>query len=139
MIRARYQCYRVDQGLIAWRLLAGNNRVLGVSVHQFRALELAVASIERVHREVERGEFVVERQVGGLWWWDLAAGATPIARSAQGFARRVDARLAASRFRENATIADVEQGLSVFGAGRRGRTLGVPTRRSARGPSRRKD
>ncbi|MFF5175907.1 hypothetical protein ACFY3U_25235 [Micromonospora sp. NPDC000089] len=123
MIRARYQCYRADRELIAWRLLAGNNRVLGVSSHRYRALEQAVAAIRHVHHAVERGEFAIERQAGGLWWWDLTARSGPLAHSPQGFARRVDARLAADRFRSNATVAEIEQGLSLFESGRRGRTL----------------
>jgi hypothetical protein len=83
----------VESG-IRWRLLGGNNRVLGVGV--------------RDH---------AEHAGNGRWWWQMA----DLARSAQGFARRVDADLAAGRFRDRVGEADVDPVVAVFYPGQRGR------------------
>jgi uncharacterized protein YegP (UPF0339 family) len=126
----RYQAFRSADGFVRWRLLAGNNRVVGLAAHVFGDLPDAISDIV-VMREV--AVRVIEgtrrpatsRDESGLWRWrliDERAGRC-VALAGQGFARRIDAQLAAVRFVNAAVRAKVDPGLAVFQAGRRGRTV----------------
>lgn len=67
--------------------------------------------------------YTVVHADGGLWWWRLGA----LAKSAQGFARRVDAELAAGRFRRRVGTAGHDPELAIFPSGRRRGTRGAHT------------
>ena len=130
---ARYQFFRTERNLVQWRLLAGNNRVLGVSVQSFPEHASALAEVEVIRKHAADADFEVEHASAGQWWWRLsvadptAAGAPPLAEatSGRGFARRVDAQLAVQRFRERAHDAEPDWSLAVFQPGRRGREIPV--------------
>ncbi|MBW4716902.1 DUF1508 domain-containing protein [Saccharothrix obliqua] len=115
---ARFQCYRTAESGVRWRLLGGNNRVLGVGVRVHAAHLDALAEIELVRAGAITAAFVIEHADNGSWWWRLA----DLARSAQGFARRVDAELAAGRFRDRVAPAELDPVLAVFQPGKRGRS-----------------
>jgi len=143
---ARYQCFRTADR-VGWRLLAGNNRILGVAVREHGGLAPAVAEIAAVQDALraDTARITVDRTDTGQWRWSLIGdGCLPhrrtsgpradpdfvLARSPQRFARRVDARHAALRFAAAAATAAVEPGLAVFEPGRRGRV--VPANQSSR-------
>ncbi|MFD9741549.1 hypothetical protein [Umezawaea sp. NPDC059074] len=109
---------------IRWRLLGGNNRVLGVGVRDHPEYADVVVEIELVRASLVVPSFEIEHSGSGRWWWRIAE----LARSAQGFARRVDAELAAGRFRARVSEADVDPAIAVFYPGQRGRSsTGRPT------------
>jgi uncharacterized protein YegP (UPF0339 family) len=130
---ARYQFFRTERNLVQWRLLAGNNRVLGVSVQSFPEHASALAEVEVIRKHGAEAEFEVEHASAGQWWWRLtvpdptSASAPPLAgaTSGRGFARRVDAVLAVERFRQRAHDAEPDYSLAVFQPGRRGREIPV--------------
>lgn len=118
---ARFQCYRTESGEVRWRLLGGNNRVLGLCVREHEDHLSAIREIEAVRAQIASARAELERSSDGLWWWQMYLAAVAAARSAQGFARKIDADLAAQRFRERAVDAEVDAPLMVFQPGRRGR------------------
>ncbi|MGI5507159.1 hypothetical protein [Lentzea sp. CA-135723] len=75
----------------------------------------ALGEIELVRRVATTMNYTVVHAERGLWWWRLGS----LAKSAQGFARRVDAELAAGRFRRRAGQAGNDPELAVFSPGRR--------------------
>lgn len=129
---ARFQCFRTEKNLIRWRLLSGNNRVLGLSVRSFADHAATLGEVDVVRKHAADTEFFdVEHRAAGLWWWHLEIpdpaedAAPPLASavSARGFARRVDALLSVARFREHAPDAEPDWTLAVFQSGRRGREI----------------
>jgi hypothetical protein len=114
---ARFQCYRIVESGIRWRLLGGNNRVLGVGVRDHAEHADVLAEIDLVRASLISASIEIEHAGNGRWWWQMA----DLARSAQGFARRVDADLAAGRFRDRVGEADVDPVVAVFYPGQRGR------------------
>lgn len=120
---ARFQCFRTDGRRVRWRLLGGNNRVLGVSVRDFADHAAALDDVEQVRRSAAQAEFDFEHGDSGQWWWRMSVRDRRIAQSAHGFARRVDAALAAGRFGRSVRGADSDLPLAVFQPGRRGREI----------------
>jgi uncharacterized protein YegP (UPF0339 family) len=118
---SRFQCYRTDESRVRWRLLGGNNRVLGMGLLSHSDFDAAVVDIDWVRQAVAGAVFDVERADTGLWWWRMQGRQGRVASSAQGFARRVDATLAAARFRTRAPAAGIVRVVAVFQSGRRGR------------------
>jgi hypothetical protein len=118
---ARFQCYRTETGDFRWRLLGGNNRVLGVCVREHADHVSSIREVEAVRELIGNARVEFERMPGGLWWWQMYLSDAPVARSGQGFARRIDADLAAQRFRSRTGTAEVDTPLMVFQSGRRGR------------------
>ena len=129
---ARFQCFRTNQQQVRWRLLGGNNRVLGVSARTFPDHGTALSEIGRITTQIDDLEFEIEHVHSGLWWWSLRLNGARVASSSRGFARRVDAAVSYRRFRQRAPEAETEPTLVVFQPGRRGREAGphdTPTRR----------
>ncbi|WP_018686024.1 DUF1508 domain-containing protein [Actinokineospora enzanensis] len=118
---ARFQCYQVDGSGIRWRLLGGNNRVLGLGVGEFGDLDRALAEIDRVRRMAGAARIEVQHAETGQWWWRLRGETGEVSQSGQGFARRIDAEQAAARFRNGAPGAAVTAAVAVFNQNRRGR------------------
>lgn len=127
---ARFQCFRTERQLIRWRLLGGNNRVLGMSMRTQEDHSAALAEVELVRRYAGKVDFELDHVSSGLWTWRMdfphpeVVEPGVVATSSRGFARRVDAGLAAERFRERARDADLDWTLAVYQTGRRG--LGIP-------------
>lgn len=132
---ARFQCYRTGESQIRWRLVGGNNRLLGVGVQWHADQEGALAEIERLRVAAPQAAVRIEHAESGLWWWRMASDEADLASSAQGFARRIDAELAVKRFRHHAPLAEIAPGLAVFPAGGRGRLLPSTPHVSPRHPS----
>lgn len=132
---ARFQCFRTDDRRVRWRLLGGNNRVLGVSARDFADHAAALDDVEQVRISAPQAEFDFEHADGGQWRWRMSVRDRQLAHSAHGFARRVDASLAAVRFGRWVRGADADLPLAVFQPGRRGREipLGEPENRPCGG------
>ncbi|ONI77746.1 hypothetical protein ALI144C_30330 [Actinosynnema sp. ALI-1.44] len=118
---ARFQCFRSDSSGVRWRLLGGNNRVLGVSVRGHIDQTAALRELDLLREETGTTRLDFERSATGQWWWHLAVSDTPVARSAQGFARKIDADLAAKRFMRRIGEATLDASVMVFQPGHRGR------------------
>jgi hypothetical protein len=128
----RFQCFRVSQQHVRWRLLGSNNRVLGVSLRPAPDHMSALAEVETVRKYAMETDFQLLRVASGLWSWQMTFPATPatdsapVATSSRNFPRQVDARLAAQRFKLRVQEAEVDRTLTVFHPGRRGRTIPPP-------------
>lgn len=120
---AHFQCFRTDQEHVRWRLLGGNNRVLGVSAHSQTDLTAALDEIDLVRKKLYEAEFGLEHVPTGPWRWRMWLGEADFACAAHGFARRVDAALSCERFQTRVPGADVDRTLVVFQPGRRGREI----------------
>jgi len=120
---SRFQCFRTDQRQIRWRLLGGNNRVLGISAHTLPDHATALDEVNAVRKCAETADYDLTVLPRGLWGWRMRIGGVEIAHSVHGFARRVDANLASERFRQRAPTADTDLTLAVFQPGRRGREI----------------
>lgn len=123
---ARFQCFRTNQQQVRWRLLGGNNRVLGVSATTFPDHGAALNEIHRITTHIDDLRFDIEHVHSGLWWWSLRLNGARVASSARGFARRVDAAVSYRRFRQRAPEAETDPTLVVFQSGRRGREAAPP-------------
>jgi hypothetical protein len=138
---SRFQFFRTDLQRVRWRLLGGNNRVLGVSLRALGDQAAALEEVDLVRKCVDEAEFQIDHVHSGQWWWRMrpAGQASELAGSAHGFARRVDAALSSRRFRQRAPQADVDLTLVVFQPGRRGREVpfdeDYPKQASPRQPS----
>ncbi|WP_132119179.1 hypothetical protein [Actinocrispum wychmicini] len=101
--------------------MGGNNRVLGLSVRGHADHGAAVQEVDTVRVLAGDVRLEFERAATGHWWWQLSMDDLPVARSAQGFARKIDADLAAKRFMDRVREASVDSSVMVFQPGHRGR------------------
>lgn len=120
---ARFQCFRVDQQQVRWRLLGGNNRVLGVGAEPLCDHSTALDEVDLVRKRIDEAEFALEHVHSGLWWWRMTVDDVEVARASRGFARRVDALLSCRRFKQRVPEAETDLTLAVFQPGRRGREV----------------
>jgi hypothetical protein len=122
LVKARFQFYRAERQLVRWRLLGGNNRVLGMSMHAHPDEAACVGEVDLVRTHLEEADFELDHVVAGLWVWRMSVSAraaeiaapAALATAAHGFARRVEAALAALRFRDRARTAGLNTGITVF-------------------------
>jgi hypothetical protein len=92
-------------------LLGGNNRLIGVAAAGAPTVGRAVLGAERA-RAVAASAGVTFTVAGDrLWYWRMQDDGEPVAVSASGFARRLDARRAAGRFVRAAIVAQVQLGV----------------------------
>ena len=120
---ARFQCFRTDLHTVRWRLLGGNNRVLGVSASASDDHGAALAEIAEVRTRIHGAELHIEHVHSGQWWWWMNIDGRKLVLSAHGFARRVDAQLSSRRFSARVPQAESDLALVVFQPGRRGREI----------------
>lgn len=92
-------------------LLGGNNRLIGVAAAGAPTVGRAVLDAERARTVAAVAEVTFTVADDRLWYWRMQDGGEQIATSASGFARRLDARRAASRFVRAATGAQVQLGV----------------------------
>lgn len=89
----------------------------------------AMTEVELVRQYAGKVDFELEHVSSGLWTWRMDFPDPEViepraaATSSRGFARRVDASLAAERFRERAQEAELDWTLAIYQAGRRGRVI----------------
>jgi hypothetical protein len=108
----RFRFRKIADASYRWILLGGNNRLIGAAVDGTRTMDEAVVAAERVRAIAADGAefgFIVgeDRQ----WYWRLADEGVPLATSASGFDRRLDAQRAARRFGRAASSAQVQLGI----------------------------
>jgi hypothetical protein len=120
---ARFQCFLAVGDQVQWRLLAGNNRVLGISIRMLPDHSSALEEVGTVRARARDAVFDLERVPSGLWSWRMRLGDIDLARSASGFLRRVDAVRSSERFQRSAAQASPDRVLAVFESGRRGREI----------------
>jgi hypothetical protein len=120
---SHFQCFSTDQEQVRWRFLGGNNRVLGISAHSRPDHATALDDIDAVREFAGEAAFELERMPAGPWRWRMFLQDEPVACSARGFARRVDAILSYQRFQHSVPESTVDPVLAVFPPGRRGRDV----------------
>jgi hypothetical protein len=120
---ARFQCFRRSSHGVRWWLLGGDNRVLGMCARDHPDQNAATAEINVVRAVVDVARFELQRGLDGLWWWHMSVADARLARSAQGFARKIDAELSVRRFRERAPEAALDASMMTFQPGHRGRPV----------------
>jgi hypothetical protein len=92
-------------------LLGGNNRLIGAATAGEPTMSRAVLAAEHARSIADTADFGYFVADDRHWYWRLLDESGPIAVSASGFARRLDAQRAARRFRHAASTADIQLGL----------------------------
>ncbi|MEV0731036.1 DUF1508 domain-containing protein [Polymorphospora sp. NPDC050346] len=109
--------YRTSRGVIVWRLVASNNRVLGVSSSGFPALQDAMTAIRAVRDGVSAASIEVVHVPDRDWTWRMYGNGDDVtAVSYRSYKRRIDCHRATERFLAAAPYAEVDPAV-----GRRGR------------------
>lgn len=110
----RFRFRRLPDESYVWMLLGGNNRLIGAATVGEPTMPRAVLAAEGVRSLVDTAEFGFFVADDRHWYWrmlDGDGGRGPVAVSASGFARRLDAQRAARRFRQAAATADIQLGV----------------------------
>jgi uncharacterized protein YegP (UPF0339 family) len=105
--------------MIIWRLVASNNRVLGMSAATFPAMDAALTAVHQIREDAQVAliELVHVPTPGQDWTWRmLDDGGKLTALSPRSYKRRIDCHHALERFRVTAPQAVVDSTV-----GRRGR------------------
>lgn len=114
---AQFRVYRTSQGVIIWRLVAANNRVLATSAAGFSTSDEVTLAVRRVREGVVAATLELVHVPDRDWIWRMAGDdGEPTAVSSRSYKRRIDAVRAADRFRLAAPHAMVDSLV-----GRRGR------------------
>jgi hypothetical protein len=95
---------------VRWRLLGGNNRDLGRSVHEYDDAELAFIGLKEVIRELDSLRTRIVPAHGNRWNWQLLLEGEPAVVAAHPFDRRIRCQMAAARFVEVAAFAEMRPG-----------------------------
>src|SRR4051812_4899831 len=108
LLVARFQCFRSDPQQVRWRLLGGNNRVLGVSAETLPDHGSALSQIAEVRAGVHDARLQIDHVHSGQWWWSMSINGIKLVVSAHGFARRIDAAQSSRRFVFRAPQAEMD-------------------------------
>jgi hypothetical protein len=92
-------------------LLGGNNRMIGMAAQGMPTTARAVTGAERTREVAATADAAFMVADDRLWYWRLLDGNVPIAVSASGFSRRLDAQRAVKRFVRAACTAHVQLGV----------------------------
>lgn len=92
-------------------LLGGNNRLIGVAAAGAPTPARAVTGAERAREVAATADVNYTVADDRLWYWRMRDSGVPLAMSASGFARRLDAQRAVRRFVRAATEAHVQLGV----------------------------
>ncbi|WP_345634650.1 hypothetical protein [Rugosimonospora acidiphila] len=113
----RYQFHRTRAGLVIWRLVGRNNRILGVSPQELDDLAAAAAAAMVVRDRVGQATVEVSPDPVLKWRWFMTdVDGHELAKAARSYERRTECDQAVERFVETAPHADIDPVL-----GRRGR------------------
>ncbi len=113
----RYQFHRTRGGLVIWRLVGRNNRILGVSPREFDDLNAAAAAAVVVRDRAAKATIEVSPDPVLKWRWFMTdVDGRELAQAARSYERRTECDQAVERFVETAVHADIDPVL-----GRRGR------------------
>jgi hypothetical protein len=125
-VTPRFRFRRLSDGTFGWMLQGGNNRLIGMSATGSSTPARAVTAAKRAREIAATVDIMFTVADDRLWYWRILDGGVPVAVSASGFARRLDAHRAAKRFVRAAGTAHVQLGV-----------VAVPDRvRERPGPSR---
>lgn len=107
----RFRFRLLPDGTYGWMLLGGNNRLIGVAAAGAPTPARAVTNAERAREIAAAAHISFMVADDRLWYWRIQDSGVPLAVSASGFARRLDAARAARRFVRAATGAHVQLGV----------------------------
>lgn len=107
----RFRFRRLPDATFGWMLLGGNNRLIGAAATGAPTPARAVTAAERVREIASTADLTFTVAADRLWYWRIMDAGEPVAVSASGFARRLDARRAARRFIAAAVMAHVQLGV----------------------------
>lgn len=94
----RFRFRLLPDGTYGWMLLGGNNRLIGVAAAGAPTPARAVTNAERAREIAAAAHISFMVADDRLWYWRIQDSGVPLAVSASGFARRLDAARAARRF-----------------------------------------
>ncbi len=110
---SRFQVFHLGDARLRWRLVAGNNKVLGKGSREHGDVPSVRAELEQVRAAAREGATGLHRTAQG-WTWSLVAAAETLATSSRAFQRRTEAELSATRFCTLAHGADVQSVVAVY-------------------------
>jgi hypothetical protein len=110
-VTPRFRFRRLSDGTFGWMLQGGNNRLIGTSATGSPTPARAVTAAERAREIVATVDATFTVADDRLWYWRIVEDGAPVAVSASGFARRLDAQRAAKRFVRAAGTAYVQLGV----------------------------
>ena len=114
---------RLAPARVGWRLLSGNNRVIGVGRSTFATEAQCRAAVAALQRDIDTASGKVRRVAGNRWMWELDLGAAAAAMSGHSFDRMIRCEQSLEIFRTEIGSATVRTELLDSGA-RRWHTAG---------------
>ncbi|HEY6798451.1 MAG TPA: hypothetical protein VI248_27545 [Kineosporiaceae bacterium] len=102
----RYQCVALGP-VWSWRLLGSNHRELARAAAGFATFEEATDDAVATAGQARTASIEISLSPDSTWHWLMTVDGQPQARSALGYARRLECARAVDRFRESAPVARV--------------------------------
>jgi len=109
---------------VRWRLLGGNHRELGRSVHGHRDIESCRLSIKHLQDQADQLVARVRRNEQQRWVWELAAGKEPVVVCGHPFDRMIRCEQSVEMFVVSFVDAEVRGELMLTDSRRWNRALG---------------
>lgn len=123
----RFVRYRTSDGLVFWRFLTGNHRIVAVSPRGYANPDDTTKAILTVQAHSPEAPIDFSSDRGGMWTWAMRVDGVVVATSAHPYGRRREVDSAAQRFRLSAPTAAVDEWTAGRGDQRpRRRPLAVP-------------
>ncbi|GLZ07211.1 hypothetical protein Acsp03_46770 [Actinomadura sp. NBRC 104412] len=114
----RFQIYRSPDARFYWRMLSRNHRIVATAAEGFASTEDVARAARAVRTHATTAAIDLTSVQGGEWQWTMRVGGRPVAVSAHGYGRRLEAQAAADRFRAGARDAEVmDRVIQIGGAG----------------------
>ncbi|WP_165495039.1 YegP family protein [Actinomadura roseirufa] len=105
----RFVRYRTAEGLVYWRFLTGNHRIVAVSPRGFANPDDTTDAIRTMQAHSLDAPIDFSSDRGGMWTWAMRVDGIVVATSAHPYGRRREVDSAAQRFRVLAPTAAVDE------------------------------
>ncbi|XVQ13114.1 DUF1508 domain-containing protein [Spirillospora sp. CA-255316] len=113
----RFQIYRSSDAAFYWRMLSRNHRIVAIAAEGFASTEEVAEAAGAVRAHAATAVIDLTSVQGGEWTWTMRLDGRPVAVSAHGYGRRLEAQAAAQRFRAGARDAVVVDKVIQIGHG----------------------
>ena len=95
------QCFtRSSPARVGWRMLSGNNRVMGVGRSLFTTEAQCRAALAGLQRDIGRASGRARRVAGNRWMWELDLDDAAVAMSGHSFDRMIRCEQSLAIFRD---------------------------------------
>ncbi|WP_171064495.1 DUF1508 domain-containing protein [Actinomadura soli] len=101
--------YRTADGLVFWRFLTGNHRIVAISPKGYPDAEETANAIRTVQACSPAAPIDFSSDRGGMWTWSMRVDGKIVATSAHPYGRRREVDSAAARFRLLAPTAVIDE------------------------------